>query len=116
LDPLPSGVPEPGPADRLDAAAWLVATAAAVVVLALVVAAGDGLRRAGAPSDQTLRLYRAVGLNAVALTPVGRREGGSAHPATTIDRRFLPSLPPQDPGRIRLLDAESLLRPAEPPS
>ena len=111
----PPGVPEPRPADRLGAAAWLVATAAVVVVLAVVLAAGDGFWRAAAPPVQTLRLYRALGLNEVALTPAGRRERGPAHHATIIDGRFLPSLPHQDPGLIRLLEAEPLLRPAGPP-
>lgn len=115
LNPPPAGVPEPRPADRLGAAAWLVATAAVVVVLAVVLAAGDGFWSAAAPTAQTLRLYRALGLNEVALTPAGRRERGPAHHATIIDGRFLPSLPHQDPGLIRLLEAEPLLRPAGPP-
>lgn len=115
MNPPPAGVPEPRPADRLGGAAWLVATAAVVVVLAVVLAAGDAFWSAAAPTAQTLRLYRALGLNEVALTPAGRRERGPAHHATIIDGRFLPSLPHQDPGLIRLLEAEPLLRPAGPP-
>ena len=115
MDPPPAGVPDSGPADGLGAAAWMIGTAAFLVVMAVVVAAADGLRSAAAPPAKTLRLYRALGLNEVALTPAGRRERGPAHRPATTDWRFLPGLPQQDPGLIRLLEAEALLRPAGPP-
>jgi hypothetical protein len=115
LKSSPAGLSEAGSADRLETAAWLVGTAAALVVMAAVVAAGDLLRSAPAPSSKALRLYRALDLNEVALTPAGRRERGPGRPWTTIDGRFLPTLPQQDPGLIRLLEAEPLLHPAEPP-
>lgn len=115
LNATPTGLRGPVPADRLGAAAWLVRAAVGLVVMAVVVAAGDGLWRATAPPENGIRLYRALGLNEVALTPAGRRERAPGFNPTSIDWRFLPTLPQKDPGLIRLLGTEPLLRPAGPP-
>jgi hypothetical protein len=93
----------------------VVAAAAGLVVLAVVVAAGDGIRGLATPPAATLRLYRTLGLSEPGLTPAGRREGHPARYPAAIDWRYLPSLPQQDPGLIRPLEKERLIRATVPP-
>ena len=97
--------------DRLGAAAWLVNMAIGLVVTAAVVAAGDGLRTGAAPSEKALRIVRTLGLSDIALIPAGRWERGVVLGGPIIDGRFQPTLPRQDPGRVRFLENERLLGP-----
>lgn len=114
VDPLPDqsrpAKPYHQPLDRLVPAGWLVGAALAVVAASLLTLTVDALR--GIPTRQNdVALFRAIGLYELALTPSGRQARRPDPLPTPVDWRYLPNLPKQDPGLIRLLDEEQLTPP-----
>ena len=51
-----------------------------------------------------ISIYRAIGLNEIALTPSGRQTRRPSPLPMTTDGRYLPSLPNRDPGIVPPLD------------
>ena len=97
--------------DRLRSAGWLVVTAVGIVAAGFLTVALDGIRGRAAQPDAAASLYRAIGLNELALTPAGRQERRSDSIPMRIDGRFLPSLPQQNPGVLPLLESGQLAAP-----
>jgi hypothetical protein len=76
--------------------------------MAITVAAVDGIRGMEKSSATQRLFYRSLGLSEPALTSAGRRPPNHALRSSTIDWRYQPLLPQQDPALIRLLATESL--------
>jgi hypothetical protein len=71
----------------------------------------DTLRGVRTHEDQAAALYRAIGLNELALTPSGRQARRPAQLPTAIDWRYDPALPKQAPEEILLLERNQLTAP-----
>jgi len=89
-------------------AGWLVATAVGIVLASFFTVALDGIRGRAAQPDAAAPLYRAIGLNELALTPAGRPGRRPDSLPMRIDGRFLPVLPQENPAVLPLLEAGQL--------
>jgi hypothetical protein len=96
------------PVDRLRAAGWLVGLAAGIVVLCILTVTLDSVRGFSPQPDAAASLCRAIGLCELALTSAGREARRPDGLPTSIDWRYLPALPRDDPGVFPLLDAGQL--------
>lgn len=89
--------------------------AAGLTMLAAAAAAGDALWRLGQHPERMTALYGAIGLSEIPLVPAGRQARRPVPMPAAVDWRFLPSLPDQDPGLVRLLDNAQSSRQQPPP-
>ena len=96
------------PADRLRSAGWLVGAAVAMAALCLITVALDGIRGASPRPGEATALYRAIGLNELALVPAGQLARRTEVLPGFTDGRYLPTLPRGNPGVVPLMDADRL--------
>lgn len=102
-----SAPPSPA-ADRLRSAGGLVVAAVGIVMACLFTVALDGIRGFSPRPDAAALFYRTIGLSELALTPAGRQGRRPDPLPLSIDGRYLPLLPQEDPGVLPLLKAGQL--------
>jgi hypothetical protein len=107
LQPAGFGSPRPSH-DRLRSAGWLLGLAAGIVLLCILTVIFDKARAIASRPATAESILRAAGLSEPVLVPAGHPARRPDLASTSIDGRYLPTLPRGNPEVIPLLDAEIL--------
>jgi len=84
----------------------LVKTAMVIVALSLLTLVVDWGRGHSMPNTTIMALVRTIGLGHPAIVPAGHEAARPWPRPTAVEGRYLPSLPPGNPGLVPLLDTQ----------